>query len=85
MGIPGREAATCTWPAAYHNGGLAGLISENSYPLFSATRQDAGLSRSCTSMINGRPSELKEPKAHRVMARTAAGAMPSPLASAAVQ
>jgi hypothetical protein len=26
MGIPGREAATCTWPAACHNGGLAGLI-----------------------------------------------------------
>ena len=30
-------------------------------------------------------SEPKEPKAHRVTARTAAGAMPSPLASAAVQ
>src|SRR5499425_3966287 len=56
MGIPGREAATCTCPAVCQNGGFAGLISQNRYPLLPATRQDARLSRYCTSMISGRPS-----------------------------
>lgn len=85
MGIPGWEAATWTWPGVCQNGGLAGLSSQKRYPVFSATRQDAGLPRSCTSMISGRRSELKEENAHRVMARTAAEAMPRHLASAAVQ
>ena len=85
MGIPGREAATCACPGACQNGGFAGLISQNWYPLLPATRQDARLSRSWTSMISGRPSEPKRPKAHCVMARTADGAMPRPLAPAAVQ
>ena len=47
-----RASRMCMCPSVDQNGGLAGLNCLNGYPALSATRQDAGLAISCTSMIS---------------------------------
>src|ERR1700722_15465245 len=65
-------------PSVSQCGGFAGLSSRKGYLAFSATRQDAGLSTSCTSMICRRLAPANASKTQSVTALTAAGAMPRP-------
>src|SRR5580693_1444432 len=84
---PGGLALERRWmcPSVCQRGGLAGLSSRNGYPAFCATRQDAGLATSCTSMICRKLVPANVSKTHAVTALTAAGAMPRPRAATAVQ